>query len=244
MHLSPARSLTFALPQLRGEATLRLQRKRTDLAVNSTTIRNAARRRGITSLYHFTPFANLESILVNGLISRRILDQHLAAYTFTDGWRNDGQLDAVSLSIHDINRSMFSAKLSASRCTWVILAVDASVLWTHPCRFCWVNASSSEIVNHYGFIGGPWAFEMMFADCIVSAIDKRSCREVFKTPENMPTMNDAEVQVLASIGPELIRDLTVAGNGDRAAAEAAMKDAGRVLPITVVPDVFNLPNPA
>ena len=39
--------------------------------MNSTKIRNAARRRGITSLYHFTPSANLESILVNGLVSRR-----------------------------------------------------------------------------------------------------------------------------------------------------------------------------
>lgn len=206
--------------------------------MNSTKIRNAARRRGVTSLYHFTPSANLESILVNGLVSRRILDEHQVAYTYTDGWRNDGQPDAVSLSIHDINRSMFSQKIRNSRCTWAILEVDASVLWTHPCRFCWVNAATSEIVNHSGFIGGPWAFEKMFADCAVSAIDQRSSREVHNTRENMPTMNDAEVQVLAPIAPELIRDVTVARDSNRAAIEAAMKAAGRVLPIAVVPDVF------
>ena len=207
--------------------------------MNSTKIRNAARRRGITSLYHFTPSANLESILVNGLVSRRILDEHQVAYTYTDGWRNDGQPDAVSLSIHDINRSMFSQKMRNSRCTWVILEVDASVLWSHPCRFCWVNAASSEIVNHSGFIGGPWAFEKMFADCAVSAIDQRSSREVHNTRENMPTMNDAEVQVLAPIAPDLIRDVTVARDGNREAIEAAMKNAGRILPIAVVPDVFS-----
>lgn len=206
--------------------------------MNSTKIRNAARRRGITSLYHFTPSANLESILVHGLVSRRVLDEHQVAYTYTDGWRNDGQPDAVSLSIHDINRSMLSQKLRNSRCTWVILEVDASVLWTHPCRFCWVNAASSEIVNHSGFIGGPWAFEKMFADCVVSGVDERSSRGVYNTRENLPTMNDAEVQVLAPIAPELIRDVTVAQDTNRAAIEAAMKAAGRILPIAVVPEVF------
>lgn len=206
--------------------------------MNSTKIRSEARRRSITSLYHFTPFPNLESILSNGLISTQILDQNQAAYFYTDDWRNDGQPGAVSYSIHDINRSMFSKKLRTSDCAWAILEVDASVLWTHSCRFCWVNASSGEMVNHSGFIGGPWAFKKMFADRIVSAFDKRSLREICSTPDNTPTMNDAEVQILEPVGPELIRDVTLAKESHRAAAESAMNAAGRVLPIAVVPDVF------
>ena len=51
-------------------------------------------------------------------------------------------------------------------------------------------------------------------------------------------MNDAEVQVLATIAPELIRDVIVARDSNRAAIEAAMKAVGRILPISVVPDVF------
>lgn len=207
--------------------------------MNSAKIRSEAQRRGITSLYHFTPFPNLESILVNGLISTRILDQHQVAYFYTDDWRNDGQPDAVSYSIHNINRSMFSKKLRTSSCTWAILEVDASILWTHSCRFCWVNASSAEVVNHSGFIGGLWAFKEMFADRTISAFDKRSFREVYNRPNNTPTMNDAEIQVLEPVGPELIRDVTLARESHRAAAESAMKAAGRLLPIAVAPEVFS-----
>lgn len=206
--------------------------------MNSTKIRTKALQRGITSLYHFTPFGNLRSILETGLLSRKELDARGIDYFYTDEWRNDGQLDAVSLSIHDINRSMFSSKLKNSSCDWVILEIDASVLWTHPCWFCWVNASSSEIVNHKGFIGGPWAFNEMFEDRTVGVLDKRSSREVFNTPTNMPTMNDAEVQVRASIPPELIRDVSIAHDKHRAATEAAMTTASRVLPIAVTPDAF------
>lgn len=176
--------------------------------MSSINIRNAARRRGVTSLYHFTPSANLESILANGLVSRQILDDHQAAYMYTDGWRNDGQLGAVSLSIHGINDAMFAQKVRNSRCSWAVIEVDASVLWTHRCRFCWVNAASSEIVSHSGFIGGPWAFEKMFDDCAVSVVDQRSFRHVNQTPDNVPTMNDAEVQVLDPIAPGLIRNVT------------------------------------
>lgn len=204
----------------------------------SSKIRNAVRCRGITSLYHFTPLANIESILVNGLVSRHILDQSRALYIYTDDWRNDGQLDAVSLSFHDINLSMFSTKQRGSRCAWAILEIDASVLWTHPCRFCWVNAASSEIVNHYGFIGGPWAFEKMFADCPVSGVDPRSFRAVYNRSIKLPTMNDAEVQILAPITPDLIRMIMVASVSDQAVAEEAMKAAGKGFPIAVVPDLF------
>jgi hypothetical protein len=205
---------------------------------NSSKIRNAAQARGITALYHFTPLANLESILTNGLVSRHILDAHQAPYVYSDSWRNDGQPHAVSLSIHDINRAMFSRKLAGSNCAWAILEVDASVLWTHPCRFAWVNAASATIVNHSGYIGGPWAFDEMFADRAISANDPRSCRAVHETPDNLPTMNDAEVQVLAPVAPELIRDVTLARESHRAAATAAMTAAARILPIEIHPDTF------
>ena len=204
---------------------------------NAIKIRNAAGARGITALYHFTPLANLASILANGLISRRILDEHAAEYIYTDGWRNDGQLGAVSLSIHTINQSMFSKKLRGSCCSWAILEVDASVLWTHPCLFNWRNAASSEMKGHTGFKGGPWAFDRMFTD-EASRDPDRTLREIHGTPDNLPTYNDAEVQVLAPIAPELIRDVTVKAEGDRAAAEAAMKAAEREVPIEVFPEIF------
>lgn len=201
-------------------------------------IRSIVRERGITALGHFTPAANLQGILTHGLLSIDTLNEHDLSYSYTDGWRNDGRPHAVSLTIHDINRSMFARKLKDSRCDWVILEVDASVLWTHWCLFSWVNAASSEITGHRGRRDGPWAFKRMFDDCPVNGMDKRSSRAVFNTPDNMPTMNDAEVQVLNPIAPDLIRDVTIASERHRPATEAAMKAAGREIPIVVFPDIF------
>lgn len=201
-------------------------------------IARLVRERGITYLYHFTPMANLQSILTHGLLSAEILDERKVSYTYTDGWRNDGQPAAVSLSIHGINETMFAAKQKNANCTWAILEIEASVLWTHHCRFCWVNAASSEIVNHRGRIDGLWAFNEMFVDRPLSASDPRSSRLVYQTPANMPTMNAAEVQVLEPIAPELIRDITVAREICARVAEAAMQAADRTLPVVVVPTAF------
>lgn len=208
--------------------------------MKSGDIRSLARQRGITDLYHFTPLGNLQSILINGLLSRETLDERGMPYIYTDDWRNDGKLNAISLSIHGINETMFSQKTRNSNVKWAILEIEASVLWTHRCRFCWVNAASSEIVNHSGYIGGPWAFEQMFAPRPMSAIDNRSAREVFRTPLNMPTMNDAEVQVCVAIEPQLIRDVTVANESGRSAALASMKAAGRSLPVVISPEMNEL----
>ena len=206
--------------------------------MNAEKIRRATLARGITSLYHFTPLSNLESIMRFGLVSRSVLDAAGAPYVYTDSWRNDGRLDALSLSIHDINRSMFAAKVKTSSCAWAILEIDASVLWDLPCRFCRVNAASSEIVRHSGFLGGPWAFAKMFEDCPVSAIDDRSFRETHGRAPYRPTRNDAEVQVLRPIGPGLIRDVTVSSEANRIAAFLAIVRAGRVVPVEIVPEAF------
>ena len=203
-------------------------------------IKNAVRARGITALYHFTPASNLESILENGLHSRETLDQNNAPYTYTDEWRRDGNLDAVSVSIHGINQDMFQAKLANSRCRWMILEIEPSILWTHYCYFCWVNAASNEILKHRGRRDGFWGFNEMFEDVDMGHNDPRSRRGTLQIPLNMPTWADAEVQVFDPIAPELIRDVTSAHECDRKPAEAAMARAGREIPIAIYPDIFKL----
>ena len=205
---------------------------------NAIKIRRAARERGITALYHFTPLPNVPSILAEGLISRQVLDAHGISYWYTDDWRADGRPDALSLSIQSINYSMFHAKLRDSRCRWAILEVAPSVLWTHTCRFCWANASWGPVINHTGYLGGPWGFDRMFEDCVVSNTDPRSSRETFGTPANLPTLNDAEVQVFAPIDPDVIVDVTVASDCDKSELEAWMAANDRVRPVEVYPDVF------
>lgn len=189
-------------------------------------------------LFHFTALPNLESILRNGLVSTKILNDHQAPYIYTDGSRMDGQEHAVFLSIHGINRTMLHQKQKGARFPFVILAVDASVLWSHHCRFCWRNGASSEITRHYGRLDGPWAFERMFEDRPVSAMDTRSSRAYYNTPSHMPTRNDAEVQVLAPIAPDLVRAIGISREAYRPSVEQAMIAAQRILPVIVDPDAF------
>jgi hypothetical protein len=201
-------------------------------------LRNAVRARGITALYHFSPLSNLKGILEHGLLSRDVLDAHDMPYTYTDDRRDDGNLDAVSLSIQVPYLSMLKAKIPNSRCRWMILEIQPSVLWTHSRRFCWDNAASTEMRKHKGFKGGPWAFNMMFEHFIVSNLDQRSRRDVWEIPDNEPTLEGAEVQIFDPISPDLIRDVTISRELDRNLTEAAMTRAGRSLPIAVNHDAF------
>lgn len=78
----------------------------------------------------------------------------------------------------------------------------------------------------------------MFADRPVSNTDERSVREVYSRPDNEPTKNDAEVQVLEPIGPELILNLAVKNSRDRTAAEKAMELSEHSVPVLIVPSLF------
>jgi hypothetical protein len=207
---------------------------------NGRQIYSLARSRKITSLYHFSPIANLASILKHGLLSRADLAQADLPFLRTDSRRLDRQSSAISVSIHSIQRRMFARLLSETSAPFVIFEVEAAVLWTHPCHFCWVNASSSEIIHHSGFIGGPWALNRMFADQPLGDVDGRTYREAQARHDNQPTNNDAEVQVFAPIGPELIRDLTVRSESHRRAAQKIALTVGRDLPIVVNGEAFAL----
>lgn len=202
-------------------------------------IRDEARRRGVHQLFHFTLASNVKSILTHGLASQVVLEERGIPFIATDKMRLDDCLEGVSLSIHSINQSMFAAKKRANQEEWVILSFDASILWTHPCRFCWVNAASREIRNHPGFIGGPWAFRKLFEDRATSSIDGNSVRESRSREDYEPTENDAEVQVLSPISAELILGAVVRNDGVKEALEELLGDVGRAMPVIVFEEFFS-----
>lgn len=133
---------------------------------------------------------------------------------------------------------MFKAKQHEQGGDWVILEIDASVLWTHKCRFCWTNAAASEITRHRGFLGGPWAFERMFADKQVSIADNGSYRERNRFSDFLPTDEQAEVQVLDAIEPRLIVDVTVKDHWVKENLEALMKQIGTSRPVVINRGIF------
>ncbi|MBP7001309.1 DarT ssDNA thymidine ADP-ribosyltransferase family protein [Amaricoccus sp.] len=192
-------------------------------------IRRAAEGRGILALYHFTRRENLLSILSNGLLSREDLADTNLQYTYTDDARWDDTPRAISFSIDSINSSMFDAKRKVDHRGWIILRVEREVLWTHSCRFCRQNASTSAVRNARGFLGGPWGFNSMFEDEDVYIPEERgyrSRRDHYQIPDNRPTWNDAEVQVLDPVDQKLITAIFVGNESMKAWAEDLAQQLG------------------
>lgn len=175
-------------------------------------IRRAAENRGVGALYHFTLKDNLPSIMENGLLSSKDLADTDIDYWATDDARWDDTPQAISFSIDSINNAMFDAKRNDRRRHWVILEVERKVLWTHSCRFCSRNASSSAMRNFSSFLGGPRGFDSMFEDQEVFVITEKGYRfrrDYYQIPKNLPTWNDAEVQVLQPVHQGLITEVLV-----------------------------------
>ena len=161
-----------------------------------TEIRSVAERREVNFLLHFTQVQNLRGIVTHGILPRRdLLKPEYSAYA-SDRYRLDENDEAVSVSISRVNERMFVSKRHKSgHSDWVILVLSSEILWTHNCQFCWRNAATSEIRDHRGWRGGPWAFAEMFA----GSKEARS-----GLPHNYPTDPEAEVQVLDRIAPSYI----------------------------------------
>jgi hypothetical protein len=207
---------------------------------NGFKIWQEARRRGISKLYHFTPAGNVRSILLYGLHSRQTLLAHDVDFYVTDPHRFDERLDGVSLSVHSINEAMFEAKNRDYRGQLVVLELDASLLWTHSCRFCWTNAAAKEIRDHRGHLGGPWAFSRMFEDRPVSLLDTRPARSAFQRPDCQPTDSQAEVQVLDPVSPDAIIDITAGSRMVKDELEAVMAEIGVERPVVLYEELFRL----
>lgn len=202
-------------------------------------VRDIAISKGIKSLYHFTPARNAASILSHGLVSRQVLDDHGVEFYVTDAFRLDGRLDAISLSIQSINIEMFSRKMREIAGDWLIIELDASILWTHNCRFCWTNAAASEITSKRGSLGSPWAFATMFDDKPVNISDKSSYRERYGRTAAQPTDMQAEVQVLDHIDPSLIVDFTVKNEAVKRHLEVIMHALKVVRPVVINANIFS-----
>jgi len=166
---------------------------------NSLKIRHEAAWRDIRYLLHFTPIENLTGIVTNGFLSRADLKERgLDAYGSPH--RLDREDRAISVSISAVYPKMFKAKQQAAgHPRWVILLLDASILWTHRCRFLRRNGGKRAVLNHTGYLGGPWGFSQMF-----SGEDRPS-----GIPDRLTTYPDAEVQVFDPISAEMILEAWV-----------------------------------
>jgi hypothetical protein len=162
------------------------------------------RTHNITSLVHFTHVNNLASILLQGLLSRNALERLPTERRpkFNDEFRIDGCKEAVCLSISFPNYKMFYPLSHENPSEWVILLLDASILWELDCAFCHENAAS----NNVRFIPLPdrknfQALARMYTD------HPTNVRSKLHIPDYYPTHPQAEVLVFDAIHPRYIRSV-------------------------------------
>ena len=100
--------------------------------------------RRITTLIHFTRIENLRGILQGGLLSRSLLEERGQDFVWNDEQRLDAHKEAVCLSISFPNYQMFyKYRCMTSHDCWVVLLLDANVLWKLDCAFYQENAASN-----------------------------------------------------------------------------------------------------
>ncbi|MBB6241267.1 DarT ssDNA thymidine ADP-ribosyltransferase family protein [Rhodanobacter sp. MP1X3] len=108
----------------------------------SREIEAFAAERQIKYLMHFTKLTNLDAILAKGLLPRNHLENRDGC---NDELRLDGT-DAVCVSIEFPNYLMFyRLRLQNRDADWIILVIDASVLWQNRSAFCHCNAASNSV---------------------------------------------------------------------------------------------------
>jgi hypothetical protein len=102
--------------------------------------------RGIKYLYHFTKLANLDSILKHGLHTRDMCTSLSLNPAINDAYRYDGT-HAVCATIGFPNYRMFFPLRTnpVVKEHWVVLELDAALLWVTDCLFCTSNAATGTV---------------------------------------------------------------------------------------------------
>ena len=151
--------------------------------------------RGITTLVHFTQTEKLRNILHEGLLDHQsLLKKHGQQFVPNDRKRIDGHKDAICLSISFPNYQLFS-KFSWSDddnqpdySGWVVLVLDAKVLWELDCAFCQENAASNAV--RYIPVEErkkPEALKGMFVDVCSDTKGNVYQRQSLQIPDDYPT---------------------------------------------------------
>ena len=123
----------------------------------------------IKAIYHFTNISNLESIMKYGICNRKYMNENKINYEYTDANRFDKQIDCISLSINQTNKSMLMSKTNKFYNDWIIIELDAEQIinnFYNEICYCKNNAASSEMINllknNKEYLKSVSAFKNMF----------------------------------------------------------------------------------
>ena len=184
-----------------------LAEESTEFLSRKSQVQQICAERGITTLCHFTRIENLHGILQDGLLGRSLLETRGQQFLFNDEDRADWHPESICLSISFPNYQMFyrireqkKATQEANDSQWIVLLLDAKVLWELECAFCKNNAarriiSRTPLENRKT----PDALKGMFGDFY------NIRHQDLSIPQNYPTHPQAEVLVFDSIPVRYIK---------------------------------------
>lgn len=155
------------------------------------TIEEFVKDRGIKSLFHFTRLDNLRSIIEHGFLTREQCAAKGIEAAVNDHQRYDGT-GALCATISFPNYKLFyRLRCDHPNVEWVVLELDASLLWRTKCAFSNTNAGDGSVFNiPIAQRLGLGALQAMFADY------GNVRREALKIPDHYTTNPQAEVLLL------------------------------------------------
>ena len=223
------REYELLLARLREEERERkekteLENRKNRIEIISSSVQN----KGIPFLVHFTPIANLPSIVENGLLSRNDLPE--GSYIHTDEHRTDGWLDWISASISFPNYKMFYSKQNSLKDVdgWAVLLIQREVLWELDCKYILTNAASSGIRM---FTNSRWSSIEAFEDMFGNVEYRNNISEAYTTDPQ------AEVMVRKEIPCRYIKAIAV-----RNKLERDRLNNLNGIPVEVLPQLFSYRN--
>ncbi len=202
-------------------------------------VARAAKKRGITSIVHFTRLAGLVGILDSSAVkSRRDLPTDLRVkhvYEANADRRLDQLwLDYVNLSVTHINMHMFrfSRREHPVEDYWVILNFSHEILGDPGVVFCTTNNIYPAAQRSRGLPG----FEQLFAPKVAGRYGQQTERGT--RPSNLTTDPQAEVLYPFELPLTHLHTVTVPDDNAEDAVEAALFHFSHTPKIELDPEAF------
>lgn len=124
----------------------RLYLSNTELDVRQTSIQEICKERNIDICTHFTRIENLSSILTNGLIPRKYLEESNIDFLSVNSRRIKEYIDANFLNISFPHYDLVINANKRAKESWVCISYKKEILWQLDCAFCSASAFNEEVL--------------------------------------------------------------------------------------------------
>lgn len=209
---------------------------------NCPEVEEAALKRQITDVLHFTTMSGVTGILAKKTVKsrKRLPDDKYLEFVYRPNveTRKDPEwLDYVNLSITDINDSMFEASArwhEDKNNPWVVLSFKPEILGHAGVVFTTTNNIYPACIRAEGLLG----FKQMFADPVYGRYDTKHNRT--GKPDNCPTDRQAEVLYPGELSCDYLQriDVQVEESVDSIRGILAALGFPQEIPVFHAPEVF------